>query len=779
MGAGVMGAQIAAHFANAGIPTWLFDLPSGKGDINAIARSSINALSQLNPSPLALNAYKERIHPANYDEHLEELRSCDLVIEAISERLDWKQSLFEKISPYLHPSARLASNTSGLSIEQLASPLNEDLRKRFLGVHFFNPPRYMKLVEVIPSSYTCPKQLVELERFLVSELGKGVVWAKDTPNFIGNRVGVFAILSLLTHAQRFNLSPDVVDALTGPLIGRPRSATFRTMDLVGLDTMVHVVSTMHTQLKEDPWCAYFQLPEWILTLVEQGALGQKTRGGIFKKIKGQIHVVDVNNGGYRQAHVKADPKVIALINASSVQGDFLSQLHACDHPQAQFLFAHFRDLFHYCAFHLNSIAHSVRDVDLAMRWGYGWEKGPFEIWQENGWAHVSRLIDEQIQAKACMVDVPLPPWVKKQDAVYSSLGAYHLEQDQFKKSTPKRFHAKQWMVQEAIGEPAPKVTSLFESPYLACFTVEQAPDIGIVSFKTKKNCISDEVLDGLLAAIECAQTRCKGLILWSANAPDFSVGADLKQVMQSIKGERYDLLENAVRKFQKVALTLKYCALPTVAAIRGRVLGGGCELALHTDRQVAALETYMGLVEIGVGLIPAGGGTKVFAQKAAQALPIGDHFKALGHYYRLMAQAKVTTSAFEAIELGFLDAHTPVMMNDNELLIAAITEVNSLAQQGYRPPCPQQFPVLGTAGMANIQTELVNWREGQFISDYDYELGCQLAHVLCGGPIEPNSLVDEQWVMDLEVNTFLNCAKSKWTHQRIEHVLNTGKPLRN
>ncbi|HEY8887334.1 MAG TPA: 3-hydroxyacyl-CoA dehydrogenase family protein, partial [Gallionella sp.] len=384
LGAGVMGAQIAAHLVNANVETLLFDLPAPEGDPSGIVNKALDGLKKLEPSPLASPARLAYITAANYGQHLDKLRDCDLVIEAIAERIDWKADLYRKVAPYLGAQTIFASNTSGLSINKLAEAFPENLRHRFCGIHFFNPPRYMHLVELIPCTGTEASLLDQLEAFLVSTLGKGVVRAKDTPNFIANRIGVFSMLATKHHAQAFNLGFDTVDALTGRYLGRPKSATFRTLDVVGLDVFAHVVNTMRENLTDDPWHKHFELPGWFNRLVDQGALGQKTKRGIYQKIGKEIRVLDLHTEEYRLTESDVDYAVKEILRERD-WAKKLAGLRSNPHPQAKFLWATFRDVFHYCALQLEHIAGNARDLDLAVRWGFGWDSGPFEIWQAAGW----------------------------------------------------------------------------------------------------------------------------------------------------------------------------------------------------------------------------------------------------------------------------------------------------------------------------------------------------------------------------------------------------------
>ena len=426
LGAGVMGAQIAAHLANASVPVLLFDLAAKEGDANGIAQKAIENLRKLEPSPLATKDRADYIDAANYDQHLALLAGCDLVIEAISERMDWKKALYEKVAPHLGGHAIFASNTSGLSINALAEACPASLRSRFCGIHFFNPPRYMHLVELIAQKDTESTLLDQLETFLVTTLGKGVVRARDTPNFVANRVGVFSMLATMVHTERFGLGFDVVDALTGPVIGRAKSATYRTADVVGLDTLAHVIRTMDETLPADPWHAYYQSPAWLKALIAKGALGQKTKAGVFQKVGKDIQVLDVSKQAYRNAEGTIDPGVAEILALKDPAAKF-ARLRANDHPQAQFLWSIFRDLFHYAAYHLASIADNARDVDLAIRWGFGWQMGPFETWQAAGWKQIAQWIADDIAEGKALVAAPLPAWVNAgpaSDGVHTPAGAY-------------------------------------------------------------------------------------------------------------------------------------------------------------------------------------------------------------------------------------------------------------------------------------------------------------------------------------------------------------------
>ena len=405
LGAGVMGAQIAAHLVNANIETLLFELPAEQGEPNANVIKAVENLKKQDPPPLSTAAKAASIQPANYAEHLHLLKDCDIVIEAIAERMDWKSELYKKVVPHLGEHAIFASNTSGLSINELARALPESLRPRFCGIHFFNPPRYMHLAELIACAESDAALLDNLESFLVTYLGKGVIRAKDTPNFIANRIGIFSMLATMHHAGRFGLGFGTVDALTGPLIGRPKSGTFRTADVVGLDVLAHVIETMRSTLPNDPWHKYFMVPGWLKALIDSGALGQKTRRGIYRKVGNEIQELDIARNEYVPSRAVVDEEIKELLKRKN-PGEKLGALRKHPHPQAKFLWAIFRDVFHYCAVHLEAIADNARDVDFAVRWGFGWNQGPFEIWQAAGWNEVVGWINEDIASGESMIHPP-------------------------------------------------------------------------------------------------------------------------------------------------------------------------------------------------------------------------------------------------------------------------------------------------------------------------------------------------------------------------------------
>lgn len=814
LGAGVMGAQIAAHLINAKVPAILYELPAKEGDPNGNVLKAIDGLRKLEPSAIATLDGLSAIQPANYDQHLEWLRDCDLIIEAVAERLDIKKALYERIAPFVNEHAIVASNTSGLSITALAGALPAALRPRFCGVHFFNPPRYMTLVEIIPQTETRAEIMDQLEVFLVSTLGKGVIRAKDTPNFIANRVGVFSMVAAMHHCQTFGLGFDEVDALTGPLLGRPKSATFRTADVVGLDTLAHVIGTMQDQLPNDPWHRYYQVPAVMQGLIAKGALGQKTKTGFFRKPGKDIEVLDPASGNYRVAGGEAKPEVVEILKNKN-PAEQLARLRASKEPQAQFLWACFRDVFHYCAVHLESIADNARDVDLAIRWGFGWRTGPFETWQAAGWQQVAAWLQEDIAAGKALATAPLPAWVTEagRAAVHTGQGSWSAKSKNYLPRSSLPVYRRQPFPDRVLGEDASRGTTILENDAVRLW--HTGDEIAILSFKSKMHAIGRDVLEGTLSALEIAQNQYRALVIWQTEPP-FSVGANLSggsgkpkedkpsavgsmfkkfrrelesaalkaahklNVADKLMAGRLAEVEETVTLFQQTTQALRYSMVPTVAAVEGMALGGGCEFVMHVDRAVVALESYIGLVEVGVGLLPAGGGCKEFAIRAAKQAKGGDPFVYLKDYFQNVATAQVSKSAEHARELGYLRATDRIVMNRAELLHVAKAEALALAESGYRPPLPEKaITVCGRAGIAMAKASMVNMRDGGYISEHDYVIGCKVANAMCGGEVESGSLVDEEWLLHLEREAFIELISTAKTQERIQHMLKTGKPLRN
>lgn len=773
LGSGVMGAQIAAHFANRGIPTLLFDLPADD-DPNLLAKKAIAGLAKINPAPLASSGCSSFLRACNYKHDLSLLWHCDLVIEAISEQYEHKKNLYQSIVSHLHDQAILASNTSGLSINQLSDGLPKALKARFFGVHFFNPPRYMPLVELVPAQNTDPLWVDRLEGFLVGDMGKTVVRAQDTPNFIANRIGVFGILVAMHYAKVYQLPLDVVDGLTGARIGRPKSATFRTADLVGLDVLSHVVATMNDMLSNDPWANLYGLPAWLKDLIDQGALGQKTKKGLYQKVNGQIEVYHWDKGIYEPSDVKLDGALKKLLKLKDPAQRFKA-LKACEHPQAQFLWSVFREIFHYCAVIAEDIADCVRDIDLAMRSGFGWQQGPFELWQSIGWQQVIDWIDQDIGKGQSYASLPLPRWTRDlKEGVYQKQGAFDPKRKTWQKRSTLPVYQQHLYPKAFPQEEVDWGITLFENEDARVW--HSGDDIAIVTFKTKMCTIGSGVLEALREAVSIAEQQCLGVIIWQGNQEHFSAGADLSQFGDVLILGGDELFTNTLDYFQQTLLTLRYAQVPVVCAIRGYTFGGGCELMMHADRVVAALESYIGLVEVGVGVIPAAGGCKEMVLRAQQS---ADVEKTLQKHYKQIAMAEVAKSAYQAKEMGYLRSEDVVVFHPDELLAVAKLQIKGLRDAHYHPPQAPNIKAPGMSAASTIMAQVENLHQGGFASAHDYTIAKQLAEVMTGGALAPDTMVDEQWLLRLERQGFLKLVKTKKSQARIMHMLKTGKPLRN
>jgi 3-hydroxyacyl-CoA dehydrogenase len=788
LGAGVMGAQIAAHLVNVGVPVILFDLPAKDGPKNGIATRAVEGLKKLKPAPLGLAQDAALIQPANYEQHLDWLKDCDLVIEAIAERMDWKLDLYQKIAPFLAPHALVASNTSGLSITQLSAALPDAIKPRFCGIHFFNPPRYMRLVELINTPTTQPQMLDDLETFVTSTLGKGVVRAKDSPNFIANRIGIAGMLATLKEVENFGLTYDVVDDLTGKKLGRASSGTFRTADVVGLDTLAHVVKTLQDNLtlESDPFYASFATPEVLKTLLDMGHLGQKTRAGFFKKVGRDILRFDLAAQDYVPGGQKADEVYGRMLKKPAAER--LQLLRNSEGAQGQFLWAILRNSFHYAAIHLASIADNARDVDFCMRWGFGMQQGPFELWQEAGWLTVANMVKEDIDAGKALCMAPLPDWVF--NGPVAEAGGVHTPQGSWSPTTaafvpPRQLpvYARQHFSESVLGAQALRAEvagkTLHEDEAIRLWTLDD--EVLIASIKTKMHTLSPGVVEGLLQGLALAEKDYQGLVVWS---PDrlFSAGADLQSVLMGFTVGGVAAIDGAESEMQQAMLKLRYANVPVVSAVQGLALGGGCELAVYSARRVVAMESYIGLVEVGVGLVPGAGGLAYIARRAAEqaAASTGkDLLPFLTEGFTAAAMAKVGTSALESRQLGYLLPGDVVVAHQDELLFIALNEAKALYQSGYRAPHKRLFPVAGRNGIATIRGSLVNMRDGGFISAHDFHVSSLIAHVVCGGDVDAGSLVSEDYLMTLERQAFCALLVHPKTQARIMGMMSTGKPVRN
>ncbi len=774
LGAGVMGAQIAALLANMNVPVILFELAAKEKDKSALSKQAIKKLGKLKPPPFATSGIDRFIEAANYDDDLQKLGECDLIIEAIAENIEWKKDLYGKINGVIKEDAILATNTSGLSINLLAEILPEKSRKNFLGIHFFNPPRYMHLVELIPCKNTNNDALIALEQFLVTTLGKGVVVAKDTPNFIANRIGVFNLIATIHRAKQLNIPFEVVDQITGKPMARAKSGTFRTMDVVGLDVLSHVIKTMEDNLNDDPWFQYYPLPDFIKQLIGDGALGQKAGKGIYIKKGKQVFSPKENT--YVDANEKMDDSLAAIFKEKD-WGKRFKALQDSSSDQAQFIYLTLMDLFHYCCVHLQDVASNAADVDLAIRWGFGWEEGPFEIMQAIGWTSLIETLEQHIKAGNALSDAALPDWTKEISEVHNQNGSWSPTENNYQPLRDNPVYQRQVIRENVVSSDAALGTTIFDNDSARLW--QHDDDIAILSFKTKMHSINEGVLDSVIEACEQASNNHAALVLWHPTAP-FAVGADLSQVGEQLKAGNIAAVENIVAKFQQASMALKHCRIPTVAAIQGLALGGGCEFQMHCNVTVAAMESYIGLVEAGVGLLPAGGGLKELALRAMHLSKGSDTFPHIQAAFELTAMAKVSASGLDAKNLGLLAPVDVVVANPHEILHVALHQARALAESANQPPRSDELvKVTGKTGKATLMMIATNMLEGHFISPHDYKIAEGIATVLSGGNVESGSLVSQDWLLKLEREFFIELISTEKTQQRIVHTLTTGKPLRN
>ena len=795
LGAGVMGAQIAAHLVNCKIPVVLFDLAAKEGPKNGIVTRAVEGLKKLKPAPLGVADDAALIQQANYEEHMDVLKECDLIIEAIAERMDWKTDLYHKIAPYIAKEAIVASNTSGLSITQLSQALPETIKPRFCGIHFFNPPRYMTLVELINTPTTGANVLDNLEAFVTSGLGKNVIRAQDTPNFIANRVGIAGMLAIIKQTEAFGLTYDVVDDLTGKKLGRASSGTYRTADVVGLDTMAHVIKTLQDNLGEgkktpDPFSGMYGTPTVLAKLLEAKSLGQKTGAGFYKKVGRDILRLDPESMEYVAGGAKANDVVGRMLKKPA--GERLALLRHAEGAEARFLWAIMRDQFHYAAVHLQTIAETARDIDLAMRWGFGAKQGPFELWQQAGWLQVANWIKEDIETGKTLSSAPLPDWVFTGPVAESNHGSggVHTTQGSWSASAKKFIlkrklpvYARQHFPEDVLGATATSFTTagttLHEDDAVRLWTLDD--EVLIASIKTKMHAISPDVAEGLALGIDMAEKAYKGMVIWS-NDEMFSVGADLQAMLPAFMMSGVDAIDEVEAELQNVMLKMRYAAVPVVSAIRGLALGGGCEMAVYSAKRVAAMESYIGLVEVGVGLVPGAGGLAYIARRAAENAAKSTHKDMLTFLlegFTAAAMATVGTSAIESRKLGYLLDSDVIVPHVNELLFVAINEARAMFDSGYRAPLRSSFPVVGRNGLATIKGQLVNMRDGGFISAHDFHIASLIAGVVCGGDVDNGTLVTEAYLMTLERKAFCSLLEHPKTQERIMGMMSTGKPVRN
>ena len=790
LGAGVMGGTIAAHLCNAGLKVLLLDIvpkaPTPEETAagltladaavrNRIPAAGVAALEKMKPSPLFLSADLARIEIGNFEDDLGRLRDCDWVIEVVIEQMAIKKALLsEKIAPNLKPGAILSTNTSGLSVNELADALPEALRPRFLVTHFFNPPRYMKLLEIVSSRHTDPAIAEGLAGFIRRRLGKGIVFGKDTPNFVANRIGVFAICSAVKQMQELGMDVEEVDAVAGPATARPRSACFRTADLVGIDTLMHVARNSYDLLPRDEQREVFKLPEFMAEMVKKGLLGNKSKQGFFKKTssreakgeKPESFFYDHRTGEYAPAR---RPK-FASVEAGKGIDDPAKRLRTVlggSDKGATLAWRNLRDTLIYAFNRIPEIADDVVNVDNAMRWGFNWELGPFEMFDAIGVAEFVKRAEAD--------GVAVPAKLKGVEKFYAFEGGRRRYLDVVGGGW-KEVPLPAGQIDLLLLEKAGKVVERNSGA-----SVHDLGDgVFALEFHTKMNAIGNDVLAMVHKAVRRAETEGQGLVIANQGG-NFSVGANLALLVMAIAEGAYDEVTLTVSAFQKAMMAVKYARVPVVAAPHGMALGGGCEVCLHADAVVANAETYMGLVEIGVGLLPAGGGTK---ELALRAIRLADQWETdvspfLFKSFSAIAMAKVSSSAAELFGTGLLRQGDTITMGADQLIEDAKRRVIALAAN-YRPSQPaMDLKAPGRSVAGSLASQLWNMRMGGFITEYEEQLGTTIAGVITGGDVPAGTVVTEQWFLDLEREAFLKLCTQKKTLERIQHMLKKGKPLRN
>lgn len=779
LGAGTMGAGIAAHLANAGVPVLLLDMAQQEGgDRNGTVKSLFEAAKKLKPAPFMLAANAELIELGNFEDDMARIKDCDLVIEAVVERLDIKHRIFGEVDKHRKPGAIIATNTSGIPIESIAEPFAEDFRKHFVGVHFFNPPRYMKLVEVIPGESTDGELACKLSGFLDQRLGKGVVPAKDRPNFIANRVGVYSIMCVLDEMLKQGFTPTEVDQMTGKAIGHASSATFRTSDLVGLDVTAHVVSNLYPAIPDDEERETFKIPEIMQTLLDRKILGDKTGGGFFKKSKDDtgkrvILELDLSTLDYKQ---QSKTKFASLDAAKSIE-DIPSRVRALVWGKdnvGQFLWKTTARISCYAANRIPEIADTIVEIDNAIKWGFGWEIGVFEAWDAIGVPEsVERMRGEGIRIPANV------------EAMLKS-GATSFYK--YEKGTKSFFDFKTNEYKDIADRPGVIIlksvkdrTGIIKSNAGASL-IDIGDGVACLEFHSKMNSIGSDTMAMMKFAIDEVERNHVGLVIGNQGG-NFSAGANIMMLLLAAQEEEWDDINMMIHTFQQANMRLRYSSRPVVAAPYGLSLGGGCEIPLHADKIRAAGETYIGLVEVGVGLLPGGGGTKEMALRAmdlARKTPDADPLVFLKKVFEIIGMGKVATSAQEARDWGFLRDSDSISMNGDRLIADAKQEVLNLSAAGYTQPVPRSdIYAMGEAGMSAFRIALHMMKRGGYISEHDEVIGLKIAKILCGGELNHSSYVSEQYLLDLEREGFLSLCGLRKTQERIAAMLKTGKPLRN
>ncbi|MET0646326.1 MAG: 3-hydroxyacyl-CoA dehydrogenase/enoyl-CoA hydratase family protein, partial [Pyrinomonadaceae bacterium] len=793
-GAGTMGAQIAAHLANAGIPTLLLDIApkeptadeharglnvESKEVRDRVARAGLEAAKKAKPAAFFTQGAAALVTTGNFEDDLPRIKDCDIVFEAVVENLDIKRKLFERVEKFRKHGSVVASNTSGIPIRQIAEGFSEEFRAHFLGTHFFNPPRYLHLVELIRTEWTKPEVSCAVYGFLDQRLGKGVVVAKDRPNFIANRIGTFGALVTLGVLAEGGFTIEEVDKITGPAMGRPKSATFRTFDLVGLDVLTHVARNLYEAVPDDEEREVYKLPEFVERMVNQRILGDKTKGGFYQKRKGEgeqkeIWTLDVASLEYRQPQKAKLPSLEAAKNIEDTRARVKSLFWGKDRV-GEFLWQTSSRVFAYAANRIPEIADTVLEVDRAMKWGFGWELGVFEAWDAVGvekvvarWKEEGTAVPANVQK---MLDAGATSFYKSEGGRDSY---FDFESGEYKPSADQPGVVVLKSLKDRTGVIKKNA---------AASLLDLGDGVACLEFHSKMNSIGGDTLSMLKTALAEVEKNFVGLVVGN-QGQNFSVGANIMLVLLGAQEEEWDELDLGIRAFQQATMSLRYSPKPVVVAPFQMTFGGGCEMTLHADRARASAETYIGLVEVGVGLIPAGGGTKEMLVRALDSIPPGvteaDPFPFVKRAFETIAMAKVATSAAEAKALGFLRDEDSFSMNADRLIADAKLEVLALASTGYSQPQQRRDVLaLGNSALSTIKLGIHQMKRGGFISDHDAAIGEKLARILTGGDLNHETRVSEQYLLDLEREAFLSLCGMRQTQERIAHMLKTGKPLRN
>ena len=776
LGAGTMGAQIAAHLANAGLEVHLLDIaPDDGDDPNAVVRKGFEQAREASPDPFFTDAVADRVYLGNFEADFERVGAVDWIVEAVVERMDVKRDVHARIEEHAADDAVISTNTSGLPIHEITEGRSADFKRRFLGTHFYNPPRYLKLLELVPTDATDPAVTERVAQFGRLRLGKGIVVANDVPYFIGNRIGVYAQLQAIRHFTDGDYSIEEIDTLTGKLSGRPKSATFRTADLVGLDVLVDVATNLRDLVDEEAQRAAFAVPDVMQRLVDEGRLGEKTKAGFYKKEDGEIKSIDPETFEYTSAEEEELGDLGDVWSADGLAGR-LNALYQDTGRAGRFFRETTLDLLAYSAHRLGEISDNPADVDRAIRWGFGWEMGPFEMWDALGMDTVLNGMAEH--------DLDPPGWVE----TMSERGHSFYDTDEDPRSV--------FMPGAGSHEPDPRpgdelrlnpikqdsANELWSNDDAALLNLGDG--VALYEFRSKANTLGRDVMMGLRECIDRVEQDAdlRGMVVGN-EGKNFSVGANLGEMAMAASQGAFDVIDQYIDEFQRTIQQVRYASKPVVVAPHQRVLGGGCEMAMACPHPVASAETYIGLVELGVGLIPAGTGTMRLAAKAAQEAPNDNHNAIQDHlrpYFETVAMAEVAESAAQGIDMGFLPENTRIVMHEDRRLYAAKQEVLRLSEQGYAPPpVMNTIKVLGEKTLSTFKVALMQYREGNYISEYDEHLATELATVMCGGKLSSPHEVHEDYLIELEREVFLRLLGEEKTQARIQHMLEHNKPLRN